>query len=52
MKYVGLAFDPGTANLYALREDGAIYEIYWDHGIVSAKPFLKLPEPGAKTEPK
>lgn len=52
MKYVGLAFDPETYTMYALREDGAIYEINWDQGVVNARPLLKLPEPGVETGPK
>ena len=43
--YVGLAYDAETAELYALRADGAIYVISWEAGELRS-PFLlvKLPQ--------
>lgn len=41
-KYVGIASDNEGINVYALREDGAVYEIHWGNDGSGPGPHWRL----------
>lgn len=43
-KYVGLASDSDSVLLYALREDGALYEIHWEGDQAKRRLLCRLPQ--------